>query len=183
MVKIGMKVFDYGSSDLLQSYGDTAAELVSLDRMNHGDMIHYDRSEREGVERFFLNVPDRGEYCEFNVLDIKWTLEGSYDDKMGYTIFPVTGVPCLHDEAVVHVFDYSGTSVGEGVYLESPVEGTGVFIFMGDYSAYEDVGLQYTVKGDRVFLSAGICLGHIYVQQVEGSREYMFMITEESDEV
>ena len=183
MVKVGMKVFDYERGDLVISYGDTEAEIISLVRVNHNDRISYDRSEREGVERFFLNVADRGEYCEFQVADIKRTLEGSYDDKTGYTVFPVAGVPCLHDGAVVHCFDMTGYSVGTGVYSEGLVDGEGDFVFLGDYSMYEDVGLLYVVKGDRVFLSAGICMGHVHVEQITGNREYMFMITEESDEV
>lgn len=178
MVKVGMKVFDYGSSDLLLSYGDTEAEIVSLVKMNHNDRMHYDRSERTGVERFFLNVADRGEYCEFNVQDMLWTQTGVYDDKTGYTTFNTGVITCLHDGAKVHVFDFNGESGGEGVYSVA-----GVFVFSGDVSTYQDVGIQYTVKGDRVFLSAGICLGHVYVEQVEGNREYSFMITEESDEV
>jgi hypothetical protein len=178
MVKIGMKVFDYDGNDLILSYGDTEAEIISLVKMNHNDRMHYDRSRRTGVERFFLNVADRGEYCEFNVQDMLWTQTGVYDDKTDTTTFDVGVIACLHDGAKVHAFDFNGESGGEGVYSS-----VGLFVFTGDMSMFEDVGLQYTVKGERVFLSAGICLGHVYIEQVSGSREYSFLITEESDEV
>ena len=180
-MKTGMKVIDYGTKDVLLSYGDTAGEIIEVVRMNHNEEMGFDRSQGSDEERFFLCVSERGEDCTFTVKDICTANSVTYNWVLDNTLFKVSAgdAALIHDRAIVHVFDSNYVSVATGSFSSSD----GGFNVPGDWSSSTLIGFQYSVGGDRVFLSAGILFGNVRVQQVTGSREYDFMIVEESDEV
>lgn len=179
MVKVGMKVFEYGSDDVVLSYGDTEAELDTFIKANNGSRMVFALDPDE-ESRFILNVADRGEECEFEVCDYG-TVAGVYNAPNDETVFQFTGVSGVNDGAIGYVLQMDQVDVvaAEGVFSVS----AGGLVVDGDYSAYDTIGFRYIVKGDRVFLSAGAYFGSLSVQQTEGDREFELIIFKESDEV
>lgn len=179
MVKIGMKVFEYGSDDVVLSYGDTEAELDTFIKANHGSRMVFALDPDE-ESRFILNVADRGEECEFEVCDYG-TVAGVYDGGSDQTLFAFAGIADINDGVIGYVIQMDQVDVvaAEGVFSVS----AGGLVVEGDYSAYDTIGFRYIVKGDRVFLSAGAYFGSLSVQQTEGDREFELIIFKESDEV
>lgn len=177
MVKVGMKVFEYGSDDVVLSYGDTEAELDTFIKANHGSRMVFALDPDE-ESRFILNVADRGEECEFEVYDYG-TVAGVY--RGGVTRFAFAGIADINDGAIGYVLQMDQVDVvaAEGVFSVS----AGGLVVEGNYSAYDTIGFRYIVKGDRVFLSAGAYFGSLSVQQTEGDREFELIIFKESDEV
>lgn len=179
MVKIGMKVFEYGSDDVVLSYGDTEAELDTFIKANHGRRMVFALDPDE-ESRFILNVADRGEECEFEVCDYG-TVAGVYNGGTDKTVFAFAGITDINDGAIGYVLQMDQVDVvaAEGIFDSA----SGGLLVDGDYSAYDTIGFRYIVKGDRVFLSAGAYFGSMSVQQTEGDREFELIIFKESDEV
>ena len=136
--------------------------------MNHNEEMGFDRSQGSDEERFFLCVPERGEDCTFTVKDICTADDVTYDGALNNTLFEVSAgdAALIHDGAIGHVFDSNYVSVATGSFSSSD----GGFNVPGNWSSSTLIGFQYSVGGDRVFLSAGILFGNVRVQQVTGGR-------------
>ena len=143
-----MKVIDYGTKDVLLSYGDTAGEIIEVVRMNHNEEMGFDRSQGSDEERFFLCVPERGEDCTFTVKDICTADSVTYDGGLDNTLFEVSAgdAALIHDGAIGHVFDSNYVSVATGSFSSSD----GGFNVSGDWSSSTLIGFQYSVGGEDI---------------------------------